>query len=219
MGWVITLVTSLICVGVILGGKVFAKRQLVGSAKIEKDKLVAAIENTLNKLKGFSNDTDSFVSQAQFETLASQVETARKMLEKEKDTLLEIEANLDKAQKSVEEKEAIQQDLKSSNEEEDAILEELLTNYSGIAEESALLEKQLAESLKSLDRIMSELKLTDEQRALLEELQRALTVAGANLRDLLMEYEAVKSRLENLKQQHLDLEDEYTKLVEQQLGE
>ena len=72
---------------------------------------------------------------------------------------------------------------------------------------------------KSLDNIMAELELTEDQRGLLDELSKALTSAGSNLRDLLMEYEAVKTRLENLRQQHLDLEEEYTKLVEQQLGE
>lgn len=219
MGWLVALVTSVLSVGLIVVGKVFARRQLVGSASAEKEKLIKEMDQIMRQIEGCSKDTANFISKAQFETLMSQVETARSMLAKEKESLTTIEANLEKAQKSVEDKESSQQELKSAKEEEESVLEELLNNYTGIAEESTQLEHQLAESLKSLDAIMAEIELTEDQRSLLDELSKALTTAGSNLRDLLMEYEAVKNRLENLKQQHLDLEEEYTKLVEQQLGE
>jgi hypothetical protein len=38
------------------------------------------------------------------------------------------------------------------------------------------------------------------------------------LRDLIIDYQGLNERLDNLKGQHADLENEYTKLVEQQLG-
>lgn len=219
MGWIVTLVTCFLSIGLIVVGKIFAGRQLVGLASAEKDRLIKQMDEVMKQIEGCSKDTANFISAAQFETLVSQVETAVSMLKKEKETLATIESSLDTAQKSVEEKESAQQELKTSKEEEESVLEELLGNYTGIAEESTQLEHQLAESLKSLDNIMAELELTEDQRGLLDELSKALTSAGSNLRDLLMEYEAVKTRLENLRQQHLDLEEEYTKLVEQQLGE
>ena len=52
-----------------------------------------------------------------------------------------------------------------------------------------------------------------------EDLNRALSDGGALLRDLITEYQSVNERLDMLRIQHEDLEEEYTKLVEQQLGE
>jgi predicted nuclease with TOPRIM domain len=73
--------------------------------------------------------------------------------------------------------------------------------------------------MKSLDAILSELNLTQDQRKHLSDLSETLTSAGGRLRELLTEYQTVKERLDMLTQQHADLEEEYTKLVEQQLGE
>jgi predicted nuclease with TOPRIM domain len=67
--------------------------------------------------------------------------------------------------------------------------------------------------------MLSELQLTLDQRAVLEELNNALISAGSRLRELLTEYSSVNQRIQALQQQLKDLEDEYTKLVEQQLGE
>ncbi|MCB0338546.1 MAG: hypothetical protein KDD53_03030, partial [Bdellovibrionales bacterium] len=75
-----------------------------------------------------------------------------------------------------------------------------------------------AESLKELDAIMDELEMTQVQRDIMQSLSNALEASSARMRDLIFEYQQVNERLEQLKAQHLDLEDEYTKLVEQQLG-
>ena len=81
------------------------------------------------------------------------------------------------------------------------------------------LEQQLANSMKNLDQLMNDVQLSETQRALLDDLSSALSGAGERMRDLLTEYNTVHERLELLQQQHRDLEDEYTRLVEQQLGE
>jgi predicted nuclease with TOPRIM domain len=61
--------------------------------------------------------------------------------------------------------------------------------------------------------------MTQSQREMFLGLQSTVEEAGARLRDLLMEYQTVNERLNMLRQQHSDLEEEYTRLVEQQLGE
>ena len=66
---------------------------------------------------------------------------------------------------------------------------------------------------------MNEVQLTDAQKAVLQELSNTLTNSGSVLRDLLTEYESINERLNMLKLQLNDLEDEYTKLVEKQLGQ
>lgn len=219
MLWIVTLITCGVCALLIIGGKAIARRQVVGSASVEQDRLLAEIRALLDSLEGMAGNTDAYVSKPQFDNLCAQVTSAKANLENEKSSLVSIERNLETAQKSVEGKETAQQEIKSAKEEEEDRLEELLANYAGISEESTHLEHRLAESMKNLDVIMTELKLTADQRSLLEELSKALTQAGSSLRDLLMEYQSVNTRLQNLKQQHADLEDEYTKLVEQQLGE
>jgi uncharacterized coiled-coil protein SlyX len=60
--------------------------------------------------------------------------------------------------------------------------------------------------------------MTADQRALFQELSNALTAASAQLRDVIVDYQAVYERLDALRSQHADLEKEYTKLVDLQLG-
>ena len=73
--------------------------------------------------------------------------------------------------------------------------------------------------MKNLESILGEVTLTDDQKAELDKLNDALSSAGENMRTLITEYESVNERLKMLREQHEDLEEEYTKLVEQQLGE
>ncbi|RIL09567.1 MAG: hypothetical protein DCC75_06225 [Proteobacteria bacterium] len=73
--------------------------------------------------------------------------------------------------------------------------------------------------MKSLDTLTADLQLTPDQKGAFDDLSNGLTAASARLRDLLTEYNTLNERLVNLQQQHLDLEEEYTRLVEQQLGE
>jgi archaellum component FlaC len=64
----------------------------------------------------------------------------------------------------------------------------------------------------------SELQMTPDQQAVFSELSNALTSASAQLRDVIVDYQNAYERLESLRSQHKDLESEYSKLVEQQLG-
>lgn len=185
----------------------------------KRDELVAQIESSTTELTELLKYKDSYASKGQYSTLAGRLEGLKTDLENEKKGLQELEGRLDEAQTNVEGKEAHQQELKSSKEEDEVKLEELLTRYGDISSESISLEQKLAESMKNLDNIAEELTLTDDQKELFDELGNALSGSGENLRNLIMEYETVNERLSLLREQHEDLEDEYTKLVEQQLGE
>jgi uncharacterized protein involved in exopolysaccharide biosynthesis len=80
------------------------------------------------------------------------------------------------------------------------------------------LEHKLAQTLRSLDAMIAENPLNADQRALFQELTNALTNASAQLRDVIVDYQAVYERLDALRTQYADLEKEYTKLVDLQLG-
>jgi predicted nucleic acid-binding Zn-ribbon protein len=63
-----------------------------------------------------------------------------------------------------------------------------------------------------------EMPMTADQKAVFQALSDTLSSASSRLRDLIIDYQGLNERLDNLKGQHADLENEYTKLVEQQLG-
>ncbi|MCB0352565.1 MAG: hypothetical protein KDD64_03545 [Bdellovibrionales bacterium] len=189
------------------------------SSVADRDALMNEIRGADEEIKELLARSKSYCSRGQFETVSNQLTGLQSELEKEKKALADLEQQLDTAQTTVEEKEAHQQELKSSREEDEIKLEELLGNYAEISSESISLEQRLAQSMKNLDALSEEIELTEDQKAVLDELGSSLGKAGENLRNLLMEYETVNERLNLLREQHEDLEEEYTKLVEQQLGE
>lgn len=207
------------CAGAAYGIMIALKKNAVASTSGGKDQLIADIEKETGLAKALVQFKDSYGSKLQFTKIEELFRKAAADLEKEKATLREIETKLDVAQKQVGEKETAQQDVKSAKAEDESKLSELLTRHQDLSNEAISLEQKLAQSLKNLDAIMDEVELTQDQKAILQELSNALTAAGSRLRDLISEYGGVNERLDALRQQHLDLEDEYTKLVEQQLGD
>lgn len=217
---IICAVVSLVLGAVILFAvQVFLKKSVASSVGSEQGQFKSRIAAADKEIEETLKYADSYVSRGQYDTIVSQLEAIKIDVDKERNSLQLIEKKLEGAQKAVEEKESFQQDLKTSKEEDELKLKELLENYEEISTESISLEQKLASSMKNLDQIMSELTLTADQRAVLEDLQRVMTGSGSTLRDLLVEYETLNERLNMLSQQLVDLEDEYTKLVERQLGE
>lgn len=216
---IVTSLMAAICLGGIGTCVVLLKRKLLSSTSTGKDALLLQIQETTTAARGLLQFKDSYAAKGQLDYIIGLVSGAQTDLEREKGTLKEIENKLGSAQKLVEGKESKQQDIKSAKMEDEVKLQELLANYENLSTEAIALEQRLAASLKNLDSIMDEIELTQDQKGVLQELSNALTNAGSRLRDLLTEYEQVNQRLEALRQQHVDLEDEYTKLVEQQLGD
>lgn len=217
---IICAVVSLILAGIIvLGTQIFLRKRMASSVGSEQGALKARIAAANKEIEETLKYADSYISRGQYDTVVSQLESLKIDVDKERNSLQLIEKKLDGSQKTVEEKETFQQDIKTSKEEDELKLKELLENYESISSDSISLEQKLATSMRNLDQIMKELTLTDDQRAVLEDLQRVMTNSGSTLRDLLVEYETLNERLNMLSQQLVDLEDEYTKLVERQLGE
>lgn len=215
-----------LAVAIIISAAVYAaayfalKKKAGGSIKEELDDKVRAIQEAISANSQAVSASMPLRSKAQYETLLLKLEESKVSLSAEKENLKQIESKLVTVQKNVEAKEVHHQEMKTSKEEDDAKLSELLAGYESISQESIELEQKLAESMKSLDAIMDSIPTTNEnQKAVIQELSDTLTNAGSRMRDLLTEYNLVKERLDALNQQHIDLEEEYTRLVEQQLGE
>lgn len=217
--WIVAIIGGLIGAGSIVAGFSFLKKMLGRGSSQEIEQLNSKITEVTDQLMQLGQSSTDLASKAQLDNLTKMLDEVKSDLANENWRLKEIESKLDSAQKTVEGKEAQQQEIKSAKEEDEVKLAELLANYQDISGESIALEQKLAASLKSLDSMMSEVAITADQKTLLTELSEALSSAGSRLRDLLTEYEKVHERLEALKMQHTELEEEYTKLVEQQLGE
>lgn len=216
------LVTALVSCGVstviTYGMLFFLARKMKATAGGSQQELVSRVEEADRQIAERLASLENVASRAQLDAVIEQIAELDGALQGEKNALKEIEAKLETCQKEVETKEASQQDIKSSKEEDEAKLAALLASFADISNESMLLEQNLANSMKHVDRLLDELELTEGQRAMLQALSEALLAAGSRLRDLITEYDGVNQRLKALTEQHKDLEEEYTKLVEQQLG-
>jgi chromosome segregation ATPase len=202
-----------------VGGSVFAAKKFGGGATKEQIATLTAEAAQLDSLiSSATASSEGRFSKAQLARLVEQTEEFVQGLESQKQLIKELEARLDQAQKDVEAKEGEQQEMKSSKEEDEKRLLEITTAYDSYSSQSVSLEHQLAASLKNLDTMLVEVPMTPDQKAVFQELSSTMTSASSRLRDLFVDYQAVHERLEGLKSQHTDLEEEYTKLVEQQLS-
>jgi chromosome segregation ATPase len=172
-----------------------------------EDNLVAAL-----------GDNERFASKAQIESLRKQTEEFVDAAGKQKEILSELSGRIDSIRADVERREGKQQELRALKAEDEAKIVQVLAAYNESSTESVALEQKLAESLRSLDTMSGEIKMNDNQRAVFQELSNALTSASAQLRDVIVDYQNANERLEGLRARFADLEREYSKLVEQQLG-
>jgi chromosome segregation ATPase len=203
----------------IIFGAIFAAKKLSGGASSEAIEAFSVEAKQLeDEIRATMSRGVAFASKSQIDSVENQNRDFSENLEKQKGLLKEIEQKLETAQKDVETKESIQQEMKSAKEEDEAKLIEITARFNNVKSDSVSLEQELSTSLKSLDAMMNEVPMTADQRAVFQELSNAITSASSRLRDLITDYQSVNERLDNLKLQHQDLEDEYTKLVEQQLG-
>lgn len=214
----ISITALILSTAVTYGILFFILRRLKVGTSAERDTLIEEIQALDTEIRAKLEVGDFLATKLQVDNLNRKLQEFQEAFSQERRSLERIESKLEVAQREVETKESQQQEIKSAKYENEAVLSNLLANYAEVSNESILLEQNLASSLKHLDSILNELELSQEARALLEALSEALSEAGSRLRDLITEYDGVKKRLDLMQQQHHDLEEEYTKLVEQQLG-
>lgn len=218
MGFGLGITVSIICSVVLLVTYRVFKLQITRGGSEEIRGLQEKIETATSAALDLIKFKDSYVSQGQCDTLIRMKDDLGVELQGEKLKLKAVEAKLDEIQKNVEAKEFQQQEVKSSKEEDAVKLMNFLGDYPGISPTSVRVEQKIAGALKRLDQILESGQFPEDQRGALIDMQTAMTTAGSALRGLITEYDSLYERLSQLKAQHQDLEDEYTKLVEQQLG-
>ena len=219
MFWLYGLIATGMSVGLIFVGTIVIRRLATGGASGEKESLLSELEGLTVEIGRALERTADFCSKGQLQAVTGQLKEAQISLDAQKTLLKEVEGKLDEAQKTIEEKEAYHQSIKTAKSDDEEKLTTLLARFEDIAAESIALEQRIAASMKNVDQMMTELQLTQDQLLVLQDLQTALTDASSQLRELYIEYDGVKKRIDALNLQLEDLEGEYTKLVEQQLGE
>jgi chromosome segregation ATPase len=215
---IVSIIVLILSVGAIIGTFYWLLQKTPSVDTTQRDLLLKRIAENEAHIRTLLAKKEGFRSQGQMEAMQGELAQLKKTLTQEQETLTKLQATLEKAQHDIEEKELKQQNLKMSREADEEKLDELLSVYEEISTESISLEQRLAQSMKNLESILDEVSLTEAQREQFDNLNEAMNIAGNNLRALIMEYEGVNERLKALKTQHHDLEGEYTKLVEEQLG-
>jgi peptidoglycan hydrolase CwlO-like protein len=185
------------------------------------DEQMTALREESNRLEEelvqILSEASNFVSKGQLADLKRQQQEFEDAAAQQRVLFDGIAERLDKTRGEVEGREHEQQELRALKEEDQVAISQSLASYNESSAESLALERKLAESLRSIDTMSSEVSLSADQQAIFQELSNALTAASAQLRDVIGDYQTANERLSTLKGRFEDLEKEYTNLVEQQL--
>lgn len=157
------------------------------------------------------------VSKEELSALRKRTVEYRAAVEAQRKARIELEQKLTSVHADVIARESAHQEMKAEKQEDEVNLQSVMANYSYISSESVSLERRLADSLRTIDKMSTEVAMTEDQRAVFDALSNALTNASAQLRDVIVAHQNVYERLEALRAQYTDLEAEYIKLVELQL--
>jgi|LauGreDrversion4_2_1035121.scaffolds.fasta_scaffold55471_3 chromosome segregation ATPase len=207
----------LVSVTVPLAGLLLGKRLSGGESNEEVAALREEARLLETKIIDLLAAEENLISNEQLAAIQRKAEDYRATVESQRKARVEIEQKLTSAHADVIAREAAHQEMKAEKRDDEVALQSVMSNYSDISTESVSLERRLAESLKTIDKMSAEISMTEDQRAVFEALSTALTNASAQLRDVIVAHQNVYERLEALRSQYTDLEAEYIKLVELQL--
>lgn len=207
----------LVSIALPLGGLLLAKHLRGGESDEELAQLREESRVIETKIIDLLSGEQDLVSKDQLAALQRKSAEYKAAVESQRRERLELEQKLTSAHADVIAREAAHQEIKASKQDDEVALQSVMANYNDISTESVSLERRLAESLKTIDKMSTEIAMTEDQRAVFEALSSSLTNASAQLRDVIVAHQSVYERLETLRSQYTDLESEYIKLVELQL--
>jgi hypothetical protein len=198
--------------GIVLGRRFSGEESNEHIAQIREESRILE-----NKIIDVLAGEGEMVSKAQLSNIRKKAVEYRAAAESQKTVRVELEQKLATSHTDVIARESAHQDMKAAKQDDEVALQSVLSNYSDISSESVSLERRLAESLKTIDKMTNEVAMSEDQKAVFDALASALTNASAQLRDVIVAHQNVYERLEALRSQYTDLEAEYIKLVELQL--
>ena len=139
-------------------------------------------------------------------------------LEEQQVIFNKLESKLKDMQVKVEGAESAHNSLKKEKEESVNLAAELKDRNVKLDQDNNTLQSELSQSLGQLTLLSSEIKLTPDQEAGFKKLRASVTAANEQLKTLSGTYKRSSGRFTALFAQYSDLEKEFTKLVEKELG-
>jgi chromosome segregation ATPase len=218
MSYIPIAIAALLAVIIPLAGFFFGRRSGFKASNEDAAKIREESRDLETKLIDTLSNVESLASKAQVNFLRQQCEAFRRAIGEHEQSLEGLTERVETIRQEVVQREDRQQELRAMREEDQVAITHALTRYTEFSTESLSLEQKLAESLRTLDAMAGEIKMTTDQKAIFTELSNALTQASAQLRDVIIDYQNANERLANLRSRFNDLENEYSKLVEQQLA-
>jgi chromosome segregation ATPase len=218
MTWLITFLLGILGSASVIFFTHKSIKNIVAKRSQSEDSLSLNTQNIINKLLSEINHIDKLASVKQKLSLEQTITALNNSIITEQNELIRIEQLLSTRQHEVEDREIKIQSVKTANEEEIEALKNLSENLENLTNESAELEESLEGSLNDLNRLGSEIEMTREQRAKLDDYSSTLEQARKNLQELAYEAQESERRLKLLSQQFNSLEQEYSKLIEQQFA-
>jgi chromosome segregation ATPase len=218
MNYIILIVAALLAIIGPLVGYILGKRLGFQASDEEAAQLREESAQLEAKLVETLSNVDNFASKAQIAFIKTQSEAFQQAIREQQSTLSALVERVDKARVDVQARENELQELRAMSEEDQVAIIQSLASHNDSSAESLSLEQKLAESLRTVDAMASEIQMTTDQQAVFSGLSNALTQASAQLRDVIIDYQCANERLTNLHSRFTDLENEYSKLVEEQLA-
>jgi chromosome segregation ATPase len=139
-------------------------------------------------------------------------------LSREREKLEKLDKQVESLQDTVETEETAHNELKKGKEEAAELAEEIRQNKNRLESEYEQLESELNKSLTEINTLSGEVELTAEQQAACDRVHSTLQNSILQLKTLSEIYSQASTRFSNLENQYLELEAEFTKLVEKELG-
>ncbi len=210
--------------GVFFSGAVFAFRKFKLRHKLDEN--VAASAETLKAENAkFGSKIDQVIAALgpmlpldEYLTQDKKVSDLSMQLKEAQERLGKLDRQVETMQVTVEAEEAAHNALKRGREDAVMLVAEVKANKERLTEEVKHLEDQLATSLAELQVLNSEVGLTAEQQEALDQVGQTLENARTQLRTLADIHTQATMRFTSLETQFMELEKEFTKLVEKELS-
>ncbi len=203
--------------GLVLLSRYFAKNKPSGSSETAGDveSEIALVDGAMEQALSYVEDMLPLREAGERKAAIKDLE---EQLEKENAKLAELDKKVEALQADVEVEEASHNELKKGKDEATMLAEELRATKDSLEAEAGRLQEELAQSLQHLESLSGEIEMTAEQKAALSKIGAALDSARAQFSSVAEIHSQAQTRFFNLEHQYLELEKEFTKLVEKELS-
>lgn len=215
---------STIVLGIVFSGIVFAlmkyfqkKKESTGSGEnmvgIEGE--IQSMSDTIERGLSYCRD---MIPYSKLKSRKADIERFNQQLSEERGKLEKLDKQVESLQGTIEVEESSHNELKKGKEEAGELAEQLRMNKDQLEGEYTRLEAELSRSLTEVSALSSEIEMTSDQKIACDKVQAGLENARLQLSTLADIYTQASTRFTNLENQYQELEGEFTKLVEKELG-